>query len=58
MLDEHASRGTAGPEYGPRREALVWVLLMCKAAFSGNTRMAHNLAEIEGTLPSPARPAS
>ncbi|MQA03151.1 MAG: PrsW family intramembrane metalloprotease [Streptosporangiales bacterium] len=53
MLDDHAARGTAGPEYGPRREALVRILMLAKQAFPGNQGIARNLAEIEGTLPPP-----
>lgn len=56
MLDDHAARGTAGADYGPRREALVRILMMCKRAFPGNERMAANLAEVEGTLPPPPMP--
>ncbi|MGH3094912.1 MAG: PrsW family intramembrane metalloprotease [Streptosporangiales bacterium] len=56
MLDDKAARGTAGPNYGPRREALVRILLVSKQAFPGNEGMVRNLAEIEGTLPPPPPP--
>ncbi|HEX6445062.1 MAG TPA: PrsW family intramembrane metalloprotease [Streptosporangiales bacterium] len=56
MLDDKAARGTAGPEYGPRREALVRLLMLSKRTFPGNEGIARNLTEIEGTLPPPPRP--
>jgi protease PrsW len=56
MLDDKAARGTAGPEYGPRREALVRLLMLSKRTFPGNESIARNLTEIEGTLPPPPRP--
>lgn len=56
MLDDKAARGTAGPEYGPRREALVRLLMLSKRTFPGNEEIARNLTEIEGSLPPPPRP--
>ncbi|MBO0827164.1 MAG: PrsW family intramembrane metalloprotease [Streptosporangiales bacterium] len=56
MLDDKAARGTVGPEYGPRREALVRLLMLSKRTFPGNDGIARNLTEIEGALPPPPRP--